>query len=760
MAGNSPVDDDYVGDSSDMLSRDCDKVLDETARLSLLRAINKRGLCTRDVLSFATNQADLRFTIKTIDSRVTKNAMRSKIRDSVETLRLKHMAKARSIKRYLEENGNKKYKLRKALRCIKSKQQNTIRKRAQKDERKIIHLEKVMEDVKMSYGSGKIKNKQMCPSRVPDRLKDYHDLCIFRTSKDLPRKQEIVGPYLCHPDIALSVGERKLLSHSPKFSLMQQVDRVEFDTEIERGLCKHRFNEHSMNLQRKKKNDIEANGHQNNNDMTKASDDELLKKIWEAEAHRYVYNPFDKEIDFSRRRPTDYKLNSRINLPKPLPTDDEFQCEVRKRLYKGTFEQFTQENKNVNERGTTVISTKKEEMLNLNKDRNARVKKRFMNLTKIEKEGMISLKKRIKDNDIMVIPTDKSGRFSVMNHEQYLEAGKVHTDKDLLIAWDDVRYLKNQVNSHMWWLAKIWSYSKHTDPDRMLNNLTVSGLDLPEMSLLTKDHKAWSWDSEKPVPTRPIMSGNSCINTHLSELISEVVEPLVLECGGSEVQSSEEVLAQLDQINEHVRVEGKPPDNNYLEKFRNFKSTQDWTSFNKDDTNIETASCQLVQPLGLQNNYYKEHVIVSEFEGIVRQEVAEPKQLCETVDNVPHENISPRGEPVKHTSQSSQPLDFSPQVDPDQISQPLDENISLNESDLETVDILTQLGVEAIKDRNANENPEIYENEQPPLKRTIGDYFQKITGTRGVGGGTVEWLLKLTGSSRNKYNSNEGTLNE
>ena len=162
---------------------------------------------------------------------------------------------------------------------------------------------------------------------------------------------------------------------------------------------------------------------------------------------------------------------------------------------------------------------------------------------------MCHLQKRIRNNELVVTPTDKSGRFSVMTHQQYIEAGREHTNKDIPTDWAGVRYLKNQVNNHMWWLTKIWSYSKQTDQDRMLNNLTVAGLDLPEMYLLTKDHKQWSVESNKPVPTRPVMSGNCTINTHLSEMISEIVEPLALEYDGCEVQSSEEALAVIDQLN-------------------------------------------------------------------------------------------------------------------------------------------------------------------------------------------------------------------
>ena len=62
------------------------------------------------------------------------------------------------------------------------------------------------------------------------------------------------------------------------------------------------------------------------------------------------------------------------------------------------------------------------------------------------------------------------------------------------------------------------------------------------MILLVKDHKQWDPESKTPVPTRPVVSGNRGINTHLSEWLSELMEPIAIEMGASEVTSTEETL--------------------------------------------------------------------------------------------------------------------------------------------------------------------------------------------------------------------------
>ena len=59
-------------------------------------------------------------------------------------------------------------------------------------------------------------------------------------------------------------------------------------------------------------------------------------------------------------------------------------------------------------------------------------------------------------------------------------------------------------------------HSKNKDEDRMMRNNVASGQEIPTMVLLIKDHK--KMEEGKVVPTRPVVSGNKCINTHSSEL--------------------------------------------------------------------------------------------------------------------------------------------------------------------------------------------------------------------------------------------------
>ena len=94
------------------------------------------------------------------------------------------------------------------------------------------------------------------PTKTPDRLKEYSPLPVFGGPKDLPKREEPTGPFICSKSLKLSKQEYQILSKDPKYSLMQDCDRDTFSLESERMLAKNRFN-HSF---RNKKNKAQRGG--------------------------------------------------------------------------------------------------------------------------------------------------------------------------------------------------------------------------------------------------------------------------------------------------------------------------------------------------------------------------------------------------------------------------------------------------------------------------------------------------------------------
>ena len=86
--------------------------------------------------------------------------------------------------------------------------------------------------------------------------------------------------------------------------------------------------------------------------------------------------------------------------------------------------------------------------------------------------------------------------------------------------------------------------------------ITLS-LSVAPMYLLFKDHKGWSLDTGTPPPSRPVVSAGSGQNDHMSEIISDLLEPVVKTwTGGLEKESSGDVMALIDEINEeNIEIE-------------------------------------------------------------------------------------------------------------------------------------------------------------------------------------------------------------
>ena len=74
--------------------------------------------------------------------------------------------------------------------------------------------------------------------------------------------------------------------------------------------------------------------------------EQQLIKFFNENRDRKVFDPISKTVDFSGRRPTDYKLNKHVILPKPIDSLGEFECELRRREYMGVFNKVKQQEEN------------------------------------------------------------------------------------------------------------------------------------------------------------------------------------------------------------------------------------------------------------------------------------------------------------------------------------------------------------------------------------------------------------------------------
>ena len=521
-------------------------VMENETRIWLLKSLLKQNLSTNDVYAFAVTQAGLRTTKKSLDKSTMVSAMRAKVSDIKATVSDQYRTKVVVERELLRALDGRSYALRKRLKRISGDVKKQRIKLRNKFERKISHL-------KQKQRALTVEQRNNCkPTVPPNRLARYSSLTIFGTPETLPKKRKAMGPFICKKNIILTKNELKILSKDPKYNLLIEPTEIQVKTEVERSLCKHRFNESSKNQEARLSEVLDAAGVLNGpsgvtieNKQQREETERLdeIYNIFKKNEGRYVFNPITRKINFNSRRASDYKLNKNISLPKSLKGEAEFECEMRRREFMECFHNYR------------------------SLGRNGKGERKISNITKEEFEGLNSLKKRMENKEILITQTDKSGRFALLSHQQYLESGLKHTCKDQQIGWREVAYLQGQVNSHMWWCNKILGYGKDKEEKKMLKNTQGTSLEIPNMVLLIKDHKKWSECSGEAVPSRPVMSGNSGINTHLSEVLSELLEPIVREIPCAEVSSTEEAMFEMEQINNHIKSGGNISTLNALKKY-------------------------------------------------------------------------------------------------------------------------------------------------------------------------------------------------
>ena len=252
---------------------------------------------------------------------------------------------------------------------------------------------------------------------------------------------------------------------------------------------------------------------------------------YEDAKRRIVYDRGGHTWSYSKKRVSDLKGNSHVILPgKSKNFDQEANLEMLRTEMMACYREYW--GKNCDERG-----------------------RQKSNLTKEEERGLKSLKKRVKEGEIAVMQTDKSGRFAVIGVGEYLRAGGKHTAKDEEVGWEVIKSTQAELNGHMSMFIKFcrigesWNHGKRVRETMINQSMSIS-----PMYLTFKDHKGWDYREGTVPPTRPICGGNTGMNLHISEALSEVIEPMVEAFeGGNEIISGEDFMAQVEAHNEEFK---------------------------------------------------------------------------------------------------------------------------------------------------------------------------------------------------------------
>ena len=238
---------------------------------------------------------------------------------------------------------------------------------------------------------------------------------------------------------------------------------------------------------------------------------------------RMVYDSVEKRFNFSKKRVTDTKGNSRVTFPKEGGGfDDEAILEMVRLELKEVFSQYCV-------------------------DKCLKGGAQKSNLDEAERRGLKSLRKRVSNSEIVLVPTDKSGRFAVMSLATYELAGQAHTNKDEMVDFSKVKSTQAELNGHVSMLVKTFKIGDNWNHgERMRETVINHSLAVCPMYLLYKDHKGWDISKGPIPPTRPVASGNRGMNMHLSGILSNILEPIAEGVRDSrEVISTEDMVARL-----------------------------------------------------------------------------------------------------------------------------------------------------------------------------------------------------------------------
>ena len=177
------------------------------------------------------------------------------------------------------------------------------------------------------------------------------------------------------------------------------------------------------------------------------------------------------------------------------------------------------------------------------------------NLSKEENQGIKEIKDKIRNKDIVVFSTDKSGRFSVDTPTNYEEAISVHTAKDIEIDQERVKGIETTINQHMKQFNKMFNVGTTFEQEERVSAATTStNTPPPPLYGLRKDHKVTN-DARKGPPVRPVCGANQAPNSRLSNFLSRIVNDYADKAEiETECRSGEEMKAAFEAYNEKEKA--------------------------------------------------------------------------------------------------------------------------------------------------------------------------------------------------------------
>ena len=137
--------------------------------------------------------------------------------------------------------------------------------------------------------------------------------------------------------------------------------------------------------------------------------------------------------------------------------------------------------------------------------------------------------------------------------------GQKHTKDDKIIDEVELENIQREANGHVsMWIKMLGMGEAWGHEGRIRESLIQHSCVVPPMKLLVKDHKPLGADGLPP--TRPVVGASRGVNVALSNILSDVIEPVSKTINNpGDVISSEHLLSEINKLNKIWANQKAPP---------------------------------------------------------------------------------------------------------------------------------------------------------------------------------------------------------
>ena len=363
------------------------------------------------------------------------------------------------------------------------------------------------------------KRRRESVRRINVRRELEHRRFYLVTDEELRahEKLEKERNYEVYGDVQVTDEEISCLELGPKYMVTPNLKREDFEVEVEIESVKTR-------LELVKREEVMD------------EDGEVDEKVLESQRNqerdqRQILNKEERTLDMRKLKVTDAKYNVRSFFPRAAAPKDESKLQLRRQMM-DTFDKYVQ-----------TKCTKKGEQ-----------KSRNMSIEQIQ--GRDSLLKRVKEGEIVITTTDKSGKFALVETSLYKEGAKEHL-KDEEISVEEVKETEVLMNRHSQQIVDAFMmgtvHGKHGQEIRIGQAFRSVGAQPGPVQFLVKDHKGTPQGKEMP-PMRQVCSAKGGPSSRLSNLISTILNKTADTLNSvTECQSTEELQREILETNSRIK---------------------------------------------------------------------------------------------------------------------------------------------------------------------------------------------------------------